>query len=82
MLKSFFGNYSEDFFERLVQRVTHVDLIINPVTGLYPLEDSESYKIPQFSLHGLKRKTDLVHDLPLIKPPAWRANQKGKNSHP
>jgi len=54
--------------ERLEQGRNGVDFIIDPVQGAHFFNDTKIRKILQFPLHGLKRNTDLVHDLPPVEP--------------
>ena len=68
--------------ERLEQGRTGVDFIINPIEGAYFLNNTEIQKILQLPLHGLKGKTDLVHDLSLVKLLAGPADEEGQNSCP
>jgi hypothetical protein len=68
--------------ERFEKRRTRIDFIIDPIEGAYFLNNAEIHKILQFPLHGLKRKTDFVHDLSLVKRLAGPADEEGQNSCP
>ena len=81
-LRFLFNGESADLSERLEKRRTRIDFIINPIEGAYFFNNAEIQKILQFPLHGLKRKTDLVHDLSLVKPLAGPADEEGQNSCP
>jgi hypothetical protein len=75
-------NRCKDILKGFEKRGVTVDLIVDSVTGLLPLDNPKGYQIAEFSLNGQKSEPRLKQDLPLVKQLPWKSIEKAKNPCP
>jgi hypothetical protein len=75
-------NRCKDISKGFEKRGVTVDLIVDPVNSLLPLDNPKGHQIAEFSLNGQKSEPRLKQELPLVKRLPWKSIEKAKNPCP